>query len=258
VDDLRNNFTRSVVTSTRHAVLSWKFAAAALAFCALLFLAGFDTILAAVTENDPLWQGFHGQLIYNALSSDVILFAMPILCVLPYGAAYIEDIKTGYIKLYLVRTTRKNYIAGKFAGCFLSGGLVSVVGTLCAYGISTLIFSHLEEADDFGTSWLLELLPLLLRFFLSGGFWAFLGMLLSTQMESKYVAYASPFLFYYLLVILQERYFSSLYVLNPEGWLLVGGEWVLGSWSAVAVVVMLTILAFLLFSQSVKRRIELL
>lgn len=247
------NVTRADV---RQAVNSWRMAAAALDFCALLFLSGFESILDAARSEDLLAEGFHGQLIYDALDSDMILLALPILCTLPYGAAYIEDIKTGFVKLCISRTSRQGYALGKFAGAVLSGGLVPVVGTLVAYGISSLIFIPAEEAaSSVETQWFWDCFCACGRFFLSGGFWAFFGMVMSSQMESRYISYASPFVFYYLLIILRERYFPSVYVIDPTGWLWPGEEWALGSWSAAMVPVECMAIALLCFMAAVRKRV---
>ena len=247
-----------IKAEARQAVRSWRLFAAALAFGFLLFLSGTEAILTAARSEDALAFGFHGQLVYNALSSDTVLLALPILCALPYGAAYIEDIKTGSIKLYISRSSRRGYVLGKLAGSLLSGGLVPVLGSLAAYAVSALVFAPMEAPpaeDAEAVTYFWDVLAACGRFFLSGGFWAFLGMTLSSQMESRYIAYASPFVFYYLLVILRQRYFTALYVLDPEGWLWPGAEWVYGAWSAAVVVTELIIITALLFAAAVKRRI---
>lgn len=197
----------------------------------MLFLSEIEAILNAMRSEDMLTYGFHGKMVFDALSSDAVLLTLPILCALPYGATYIEDIKTGFVKQYISRISRRRYVLGKLAGCLISGGLVPVVGTLLAYTVSALIFGPMEGPPSEGSeavTYFWDILAACGRFFLSDGFWSFLGMTLSSQMESRYIAYASLFVFYYLLVIMRERYFSFLYVLNPEGWLWPGDEWVYG------------------------------
>lgn len=244
-------------TDVRQVMSSWRMVAASLGFCVLLFLSGFEAILDAARSEDILFSGFHGKLIYDALSSNVVLLALPILCTLPYGAAYIEDIKTGFVKLYISRTSRQGYALGKFAGTVLSGGLVPVVGTLVAYGISSLIFIPVEEAaNSVETRWFWDCFCACGRFFLSGGFWAFFGMAMSSQMESRYISYASPFVFYYLLIILRERYFPLAYVIDPKGWLWPSEEWVLGSWSAAMMPVECMVIALLCFMAAVRKRVS--
>ena len=95
----------------------------------------------------------------------------------------------------------------------------------------------------------------LLLLFLNGGLWAVLGMTMSTIMESKYIAYASPFIVYYLLVILYERYFPNAWLLYPKNWL--DPEiWPYGVGSAALFLLELTFLCGLVFYIRGKRRLE--
>ena len=107
------------------------------------------------------------------------------------------------------------------------------------------------EASSEASAILLKTCVLL---FLSGGLWAVMGMTMSTIMESKY---ASPFIIYYLLVILYERYFRNAWLLYPKNWL--DPEiWPYGVGSAAAFLLELTVLAGIVFYIRGKRRLELL
>lgn len=80
-------------------------------------------------------------------------------------------------------------------------------------------------------------------------------MTMSTIMESKYIAYASPFIVYYLLVIFYERYFPNTWLLYPKNWL--NPEiWPLGIGSAALFLLELTFLCGLVFYVRGKRRLE--
>ena len=137
----------------------------------------------------------------------------------------------------------------------LSGGLVIVVGVLIEWGISALVLLPMEkvaEAPSESTGFLLKTCVLLL---LNGGLWAVLGMTMSTIMESKYIAYASPFIVYYLLVILYERYFPNAWLLYPKNWL-DSEVWPYGIGSAALFLLELTFLGGLVFYIRAKRRLE--
>ena len=101
----------------------------------------------------------------------------------------------------------------------LSGGLVIVVGVLIEWGISALVLLPMEKVAEAPSESTVFLLKTCVLLFLNGGLWAVLGMTMSTIMESKYIAYASPFIVYYLLVILYERYFPNAWLLYPKNWL---------------------------------------
>jgi hypothetical protein len=69
--------------------------------------------------------------------------------------------------------------------------------------------------------------------FLSGAFWALLSATLCVWSKSRYMAYGSAFVIYYLMVILNERYFPLLYCLNPKEWISFEHEWIYGQWGIV-------------------------
>lgn len=210
-------------------------------------------------ESQLLEYGFHGNLILTALSSDTLVMIFPIVSALPFTASYIDDIKSGFVKEYLPRMGRSNYIKGKLIGCIISGGTVFMTGVLLAYGISALIFSPMEAAlgtDMENPQYLLQIIRQCGLYFCSGAFWSLVGITLSAVTGSKYMAYASPFIFYYILIILCERYFKSFYVLYPKEWLSPSQYWPLGNWSVVLWILELSALCSLYFYVIAKRKLE--
>lgn len=185
----------------------------------------FTDLIKAFRSEELLEYGFHRILVEHAIQSDAFLFALSLVCVLPFTTAYLDDRKSGFIKAYLPRTGRKNYLAGKMTACMISGGMAPVLGILLALFAAVLVFSPMELAKEpvpFDTqtqAWMLSFLQALLLVFLSGAFWAMAGMAAAAVTSSRYMAYAAPFIFYYLLVILCERYFKSCYIFYPKEWL---------------------------------------
>ena len=55
--------------------------------------------------------------------------------------------------------------------------------------------------------------------FFTGAFWSLIGMTAAALANSKHMAYATPFIFFYVLVILSERYFKGIPFLNPKIWM---------------------------------------
>jgi len=49
---------------------------------------------------------------------------------------------------------------------------------------------------------------------------------------NSYMAYTAPFIVYYVLIILQERYARNVHLLNPQNYLTLAGKWPFGGWSA--------------------------
>ena len=90
------------------------------------------------------------------------------------------------------------------------------LGILAAYGFAALMFLPMEAYPKAGESvpnYFGNLMETALMFFASGAFWSLTGMTFAALTNSKYMAYASPFVLFYLLIILYERYFDKLFVL---------------------------------------------
>ena len=88
-----------------------------------------------------------------------------------------------------------------------------------------------------------------------GGFWAVVGMTMSTFMESKYIAYASPFAIYYLLVILCERYLPDMFIIYPKVWTNLE-VWPYGWGGVILFLVELTLLFMFIFAFRAERRLQ--
>ena len=73
------------------------------------------------------------------------------------------------------------------------------------------------------------------------------GMLCSTITMNSYMAYASPFILYYVLIILQERYARDYFMLNPQNYLTLEGKWPFGGWSAAITMLVLLVAVMLGF-----------
>ena len=249
----------AVASDIRQSIMTGRFFLGVLFVAAVVFLSSMDGVLEAFRSDKLLAYGFHGDFVLKTLEADAIIICLPIVCALPFAGSYVDDVKTGFLKLYIHRTSHRGYILGKAAGCLVSGGLVIVLGLWLAYGVSILLFLPMEAAPTEGAepvNHAIELFRSCGLIFLSGGFWALFGMTMSAFMESRYIAYAAPFIFYYILIILCERYFSSLYVVYPKAWLLPGEEWSLGRWGPALVVMELIVVTVLCFGVAVRKRVR--
>ena len=249
----------AIGSNLRQSVVTWRFLLGVLFVAAAVFLASTETLLKALRSEDLLDCGFHGSFVLNAARSDTIVFCLPIVCALPFAASFVDDVNNGFLKLYIHRAGRQGYILGRSLGCVVSGGLVVALGLLLAYGAAALVFLPMEAAplpDAENPGYFREILSVCWRFFLSGGLWALAGLTLSSLMESRYIAYGAPFILYYILIILYERYFDRLYVLYPKAWLFPGAEWVWGQWSAALLLLALMALLTLIFGYAVRKRVS--
>ena len=249
----------AICSNLRQSVVTWRFLLGALFVAAAVFPASAETLLKALRSEELLDYGFHGSFVLEAVRSDAIVFCLPIVCALPFAASFADDVKSGFIKLYIHRAGRRGYILGRALGCVLSGGLAAALGLLLAYGAALAVFLPREAAPLPGAEnpgYFRAFLSVCQQFFLSGGLWALFGMAMSARMESRYIAYASPFIFCYVLIILHERYFDRLYVLYPKAWLFPGEEWIWVKWGAALLLLALMALLTLFFGYAVRKRVS--
>ena len=83
-----------------------------------------------------------------------------------------------------------------------------------------------------------------------------MGLTAATATMNRYMAYASPFILYYVLIILVERYFPRLYVLYPKAWLFPSRNWMFGAWGVVILLAEFSALLAFWFAFLAGRRLE--
>lgn len=176
------------------------------AFCSANFIAGL------LIECVILWRA--------GFKSDLFRISVPVLASLPYSTAWLSEYQSGFIKAYLPRCGQNSYIFGKFLACGLSGGALPA--------IACFVYSQLGGGEELPEKFFL--------LFLSGLFWAVTAAVLAAAANSRYVAYGGSFVLFYMLVILYERYFTTLYCLYPPEWYAPEHTWVLGD---IGIVLML-------------------
>ena len=240
---------RQILGDVKRAVFGRSFLIAYGGMVLCLLIGAFSDALGVFRmEEVRVMYGYHRELLLNALGSDIILFAVPILAAIPYTTAFTDDVKSGYLKPYLTRTSVTRYILGKGIGAAVSGGLALVLGILTALGIFMLVFSPIEVYGEWAVeSKIPDIVLRCFLFFLSGAMWASVGLLASSLTQNVYLAYAAPFIFYYVLIILQERYFRTTFMLNPKNYLTMQGAWPLEGKSAALTLFMLVLILQLVF-----------
>ncbi|MGM9590977.1 MAG: hypothetical protein ACI3V0_12540 [Faecousia sp.] len=227
----------------------------AMAAAGLIFSTYLQPMLEGLRQGGGFYEGYHNELICTAFSSDTLAAFLPALAAIPLSAGYLEDMKSKVSRFSLIRGSYSDYLFGNCIACWLCGGGAVLLGAISAWGITTTIFLPLERVLDNPPELGMQIVAQLTLLFLNGGLWAVLGITMSTIMESKYIAYASPFIVYYLLVILYERYFPNAWLLYPKNWL--NPEiWPYGVGSAALFLLELTFLCGLVFYVRGKRRLE--
>lgn len=247
----------TLISDLKRSILSWQFLAACVIGIIVTLIGAIDPILTAY-ENYKMYglqQLLSEDVIGRALRSDAVLLCLPIVAAVPFTTAFLDDIKSGFIKHFLTRTRFNTYIIGKIIACAIAGGLALGIGTGVGTFAIKLIVAPIEAPMYVGQEhmWTVkELIP----FFMSGMLWSLVGMLLSAITMNKYMAYASPFIIYYVFVILAERYFRKAYVLNPQNYITGAGGWDLGLKSIYITLGLLIIGVALVFYIVANRRLR--
>lgn len=193
-----------------------------------LAMASFDTLLHFLQTPSLLPHDYHLDFTIAAIKSNTFMPFLPIIAVLPFAGTYVDEIKSKFVRFYIFRTGYSSYLICRAIVSFILGGTVIVTGTLIFYFCNALLFLPMETTIEQEITIENDFLARCILLFLIGGLWAVAGITTSTLMESKYIAYASPFVIYYMLVILYERYFPQAWLLYPNHWLDLSREWPLG------------------------------
>jgi len=265
----------AIRTDLRRSLSSKNFFIGVMGMFAAMLIGSFQDILSAVGGQGMLPSGFHMQIVSQAMQSDSVLLCVPIICALPYTSSVIDDFGSGYIRHYLRRCGKKEYVRAKTVAAGLSGGLSLWLGIFLCYLIFALVFSPMESSsvvseplsemllksgaiETFGGN--AQFLEIVIGkgvlFFFCGAFWSLVGLTLATGTGSRYMAYASPFILYYVLIILSERYLPEVKIIHPQEWLVPQQEWPGGHYGILLFLLELILLAAMAFSGVCRRRLR--
>ena len=221
----------------------------------VMILNFMNPLIRAYRENSII-EGLHVNLLMQSFQSDALISFLPILAALPFGGCFVDDLKSKFARFFLIRSSYRTYIISRIIVGFLAGGLAILSGALIAWGPTAAVLIPIEREfegmEPVAVDGLVEICFLL---FMNGGFWSVVGIAMSTLMESKYISYATPFVFYYLLVILYERYFSDLFIIYPKTWT-DPSAWPFGCWGAAIFLLEMTLIFAILFAFRAGRRLQ--
>lgn len=263
----------------KRALNAWGFIIGIAGLALAAFFGVFDQMLPVFQGQmaDGLQAGFSIQLSISSLQTDVVLLVLPILAALPFTTAFVDDHKSRYLREYLPRAGKQQYLVSRVAATVLSGGLALFLGVMLVCAVFALLFTPMEVVqeviepemgmavmDTGGAEQLdvsaqltfTDLMGRALLFFLAGALWSLVGGLFATITMSKYMAYAAPFIFYYVLVILSQRYFIDLYVLNPQEWMNPSEAWGGGIWGAALLMGEMVVLLAVAYGYAIKIRMR--
>lgn len=237
------SFYCAVKVSAVQALRSKTLPLSALSFSAIITVSVILEVYSYVMDGGILSSNSYFDILVRTISSESVMFFSPILASLVMAGVYVDDLKTGYIKFFIVRVTRKSYIFARTIACFLSGALVLSLGMFAVIFLSTVITVCFDKTSIMlcvGSYSMKQLLILLLFYFIMGGLWSVTGLVCSSIMESRFISYCSPFIVFYFLIILNERFFPAFYIISPKEWLNASIHW--NSESVWTVIVIFAIL----------------
>jgi len=217
-----------------------------LAAMVVVFFFGSSEELFRTASQDVLPINYHQIFFKLAIETKAVASFIPIFAVLPFSGTYIDDLKTKFARFYLVRSGYFIYYESRLCICFLVGGVVVSLGGIVAFYSSVLLYLPKEEIVAYETIIMQPPFQIIILLFMTGGTWAVMGMTLSAIMESKYIAYVSPFVIYYLLVILSERYLTNIVFLYPPNWI-IPDIWPYGACGAAIFLLELTLILGVVF-----------
>lgn len=175
-----------------------------------------------------------------SVNSDLFKICVPIVASLPYSTAWLKDKRSGFIKLYLIRTKEREYIIGKILACAISSGLVISM----PIWIYDKYIAEMEQESAY------------VIFFLVGALWGCVSAVLAVWTNNSCVAYGGAFVVYYLLIILCERYFSNLYCIYPYEWMFPQKQWVFEENGRRIVLIGFIVVVMCIYYELVRRRIK--
>lgn len=163
--------------------------------------------------------------------SDFTPFAV-IFAVMPYGASFCVDCRTGYADSIVSRMGFRRYARSRWASVALSGAAVmgSIMLLTVLLCVSAAGKPETQESVAFLSSgpWAVGNLPLiahgmwfyvlrLLLAMLFGSLWATVGLIFSALLPNPYAALVLPFVVYQLLwYLLDQSIFNPLYYFRAD------------------------------------------
>lgn len=194
---------------------------AAAAVCFLGMVAGFPFYQIEI----PLNSGSFLKFYQTALKEQMMLFLIPIAAVLSPGASYVRESSSGFLKFYMTRTNRIDYVKKKTVWIYGGGFLPFFLAGTLGFFLCFLFLYPLELKGSISLEETGEVLEILLRISFTGGILAELSGIFAAAFRNYYMAYGLPFVIYYMMIILKERYLPKLYALYPGEWIVCKENW---------------------------------
>ncbi len=173
---------------------------------------------------------------YVSFYGNIYYYSLPLLCVLPFGVSYFQDVHTGYWKNICVRTEKGAYLTGKYLAVFLSAGVVCIVPLILNLMLTAAVIPALVPQTGtnlfavaefsfmsgiFYSSPFAYLVFYFLLDFIMAGTLACVALGASCFAKNPFAVLFSPFLLFFLLQALSSFsgyiYWNPYNIMNPVG-----------------------------------------
>ncbi|MCD7955303.1 MAG: hypothetical protein LUG93_06040 [Lachnospiraceae bacterium] len=176
-------------------------------------------------KDSPLACGTFLELLNSSLQSQTVLFILPLAAVLPCGEEYLREKDSRFLRFLIIRRSKVVYCLDKVVTTALSGAIVWLLGAFFAGFFFFLLFFSREALWNWPINTIFTLLATLGRILLSASSCASLSAVSGVLGGSVYLAFGVPFLLWYACIILRERYFETLYCIDPTEWITAENNW---------------------------------
>lgn len=200
-------------------------------FILLFMFTRLDLFIEILEKGTQLESGFSLKLFRDLISSDIFLFSVPIISTLAFSASFVDEWRSGITRVSVSRISKQKYLKSKAITTAVSGAFTILGATLIVLCSIFIVLRPLEKTINFTDQGLLRsLTQQLITTCICGALWAELGMMFSTLLSNRFMAWLSPFMTYYLFVILHERYFSGILLFYPKEWMTPQTNWPADNW----------------------------
>lgn len=184
--------------------------------------------------------GVYNNLILYNVGKYVRMLQMvfPLIVTIAFADAYLEDVKSGFIKNIITRYDKKKYLINRFLVNFVVSGLIISIPLIINYMLYASFIPSIEPKVFFSSPVLeprdflpyiyfkFPLLHVFIRIFLLfiyAGTFSSIALASSIYFRNKYVITIIPFIAYIAMdviipMVLNYRYSPMMFLFNPTGY----------------------------------------
>ena len=196
------------------------------------------------------------QLAKDSLKSRVVLFLIPVTALIPWGEEYLKEKQGNFLRSLIIRKGKRFYCMDRSVMTALSGILVWIIASFLQTLFFFLLFFWKEEVFSLSKELVTEYVTLLARVCLVTSGMASLGGACGAWSNSVYLGMGLPFVTYFALMILRERYLENLYCVDPGEWIRGEAFWGSGQRGLWIFLILFWMLLLLLHGAALEKGLE--